>query len=158
VDLRDPNRNYNKFAATDVVAKHPAISWNKYFAARGLVAGAANGKASPTPIAGLVEVPYVIVGQPEFFDEVDRLVKERPLSDWQVYLRWHLLHASAPYLHAAVETENFNFFSRTLTGQQEQEPRWKRASRVIDGSIGEALGQLYVEKYFPPEARVRMND
>jgi len=75
-----------------------------------------------------------------------------------VYLRWQLLHASAPYLPAAVEQENFNFYGKVLSGQPEQEPRWKRAAHVIDGSIGEALGQLYVEKCFPPEAKTRMNE
>src|SRR5262249_50265760 len=74
------------------------------------------------------------------------------------YLRWHVLTGAAPLLHDAVEQENFEFFGKTLSGQQEQEPRWKRSAKVIDRSIGEALGQLYVEKYFPPEARARMND
>src|SRR5258706_15262587 len=96
------------------------------------------------------------MGQPEFCDALERLVKAHPVADWKVYLGWHLLHNSAPYLHREVELENFNFFGKTLSGQPEQEPRWRRASREIDGSIGEALGQLYVEKYFPPEARARM--
>ena len=106
----------------------------------------------------LADPPYEIVGQPEFFTALDKLVAERPLSDWKVYLRWHLLHASAPFLPAAFERENFNFYGQVLSGQPEQEPRWKRAAHVIDGSIGEALGQLYVEKYFPPDAKARMNE
>jgi putative endopeptidase len=69
-----------------------------------------------------------------------------------------LLHDSAPYLTAAVVRENFNFYGQVLSGQPEQEPRWKRAAHVLDGSIGEALGQLYVQKYFPPEAKARMNE
>ena len=89
---------------------------------------------------------------------MNKLVQERPLADWKVYLRWHLLHGSAPFLPAAVERENFNFYGKVLSGQPEQEPRWKRAAHVIDGTIGEALGQLYVEKYFPPEAKARMNE
>jgi len=141
VDLRDPNRNYNKFTGGELAAKTPAVLWNVYFADRNL--------AGPA---------YEIVGQPEFFDAVNRLVQERPLADWQVYLRWHLLHGSAPYLPAAFEQENFNFYGKALSGQPEQEPRWKRAAHVIDGNIGEALGQLYVEEYFPPEARTRMNE
>jgi putative endopeptidase len=88
---------------------------------------------------------------------MNQLVQERPLADWKVYLRWHLLHDSAPFLPAAFEQENFNFFGKVLSGQPEQEPRWKRAAHILDGNIGEALGQLYVEKYFPPEARARMN-
>ena len=141
VELRDPVKNYNKFTTAEMVATNPAIAWPTYLAD-----------------SGLVELPYAIVGQPEFFVAVNKLVQERPLSDWKVYLRWHLLHSAAPFLHDAVERENFAFFGRTLSGQQEQEPRWKRAAAVIDRSIGEALGQLYVEKYFPPQARVRMNE
>ena len=141
VELRDPNKNYNKFTGKELAAKTPALAWNIYFADR-----------------NLAEPAYEIVGQPEFFEAVNKLVQERPLSDWKVYLRWHLLHGSAPFLPSAVERENFNFFGKTLSGQPEQEPRWKRAAHVVDGTIGEALGQLYVEKYFPPAARARMNE
>jgi putative endopeptidase len=141
VELRDPIKNYNKFNTGELVTNTPALLWSEYFSDRNLVKPA-----------------YEIVGQPEFFDAVNRLVQQRPLSDWKVYLRWHLLHASAPYLASALENEDFEFFGKVLSGQQEQEPRWKRAAHVIDGSIGEALGQLYVEKYFPPEARARMDE
>jgi putative endopeptidase len=141
VDLRDPNKNYNKFIGGELAAKTPGLLWNVYFEERNL--------AKPA---------YEIVGQPEFFEAVNQLVEQRPISDWKVYLRWHLLHGSAPFLPAAIERENFNFFGKVLSGQPEQEPRWKRAAHIIDGTIGEALGQLYVEKYFPPEARARMND
>jgi putative endopeptidase len=140
VDLRDPNKNYNKFTTADLIARNPALDWKLYLSDR-----------------EVASIPYAIVGQPEFFEAVNALLKNRPLDDWKVYLRWHLLHATAPFLHRAVELENFNFFAKTLSGQPEEEPRWKRASHVIDGTIGEALGQLYVEKYFPPEARARMN-
>ncbi len=84
------------------------------------------------------------------------MVQTRPLSDWKIYLRWHLLHGSASFLPSAFEDENFNFYGKTLSGQPQQEPRWKRAAHILDGSIGEALGQLYVEKCFPPEAKARM--
>ena len=138
-DLRDPIKNYNKVLTPDLVANNPSIPWKLYLT------------DYETP-----EVPYAIVGQPEFFTAVNKLLKDRPLEDWKTYLRWHVLHSAAPFLHDASETENFNFFHKTLTGQEQQEPRWKRAEKVIDGSIGEALGQLYVEKYYPPEARARM--
>ena len=141
VDLRDPNKNYNKFTGDEFTVKTPALPWNIYF--DGL---------------DLAKPAYEIVGQPEFFDAVNRLVQERPLADWKIYLRWHLLHDSAPYLNAAVEQENFNFYGKILSGQLEPEPRWKRAAHVIDHTLGEALGQLYVEKYFPPAARERMNE
>ena len=85
------------------------------------------------------------------------MVKERPVSDWQAYLRWHLLRAAAPHLHAEADAESFAFFGTILNGQPAQEVRWKRAIRIVDSDMGEALGQLYVEKYFPPEASQRMN-
>jgi putative endopeptidase len=152
VELRDPDKNYNKFATAELIATNPIIPWTVYFTESGL---------SPAPSVSeknLVPLPYEIVGQPEFFSAVDKLLSERPLSDWKVYLRWHLLRSSAPFLQRAVEEENFAFFGKVLSGQPEQEPRWKRSAKVIDGSIGEALGQLYVEKYFPPEAKARMNE
>ncbi len=141
VELRDPIKNYKKVENTKLVADSPNIQWNKYFTTREL----------PT-------VSYSIVGQPEFFAALDKTLKETPLVDLKTYLRWRLLHEAAPFLHNAVEEENFNFYGKVLSGQQEQEPRWKRAAKAIDGQIGEALGQLYVEKYYPPEASEKMND
>ncbi|MBX9690278.1 MAG: M13 family metallopeptidase [Candidatus Obscuribacterales bacterium] len=141
VDLRDPIKNYNKVKTADLISTDPAIPWKLYLTDRELAA-----------------LPYAVVGQPEFFDALNKLIKERPLADWQTYLRWKVLHNAAKFLHEPVEQENFEFFGKVLSGQQEQEPRWKRASKVIDSEIGEALGQLYVEKYFPPEARTRMNE
>jgi putative endopeptidase len=141
VELRDPNRNYNKFTRAELIATNRTIPWTIYLADR-----------------QLNDVPYAIVGQPEFFTAVNTLLQKRPLSDWKAYLRWHLLHSSAPYLQKAVEDENFAFFGKVLSGQPEPEPRWKRSAHVIDGSIGEALGELYVEKYFPPEAKARANE
>jgi putative endopeptidase len=141
VELRDPNKNYNKVTTEELIAKHPATAWRAYL----------DG-------VGLSKLPYVIVGQPEFFSAVDGLLKDRPLDDWKVYLRWHLLRTSAPFLHAEVDQEQFAFYGKTLRGQEQQEPRWQRVAKVIDGSIGEALGRLYVEKYFPPTAKQRMEE
>ena len=141
VDLRDPNANYNKFKVQTFAATNSASAWPAFFDS-----------------AGLGKLPDVIVGQPEFFTALDKMAKERPLSDWKIYLRWHLLRSTAPFLHRAAEDENFAFYGTKLRGQMEPEPRWQRAAHVIDGNIGEALGELYVQKYFPPSARVRMND
>jgi len=151
VELRDPDKNYNKFKTAEFAAKTPAMQWDVYFSKSGLTTAADSEK-------GLTPFAYEIVGQPEFFEAVNQLLRERPLNDWKVYLRWRLLHGSAPYLHHAVEEENFAFFGKVLSGQEQQEPRWKRAAKVIDGTIGEALGELYVRKYFPPEAKQRMNE
>jgi putative endopeptidase len=159
VDLRDPDKNYNKFSTSEIFTKYPNAEWKSYFPAYGLAVGSAetqvNEAVQPQTLVG---VPYAIIGQPEFFAAVDQALRERSLDDWKVYLRWHVLHSSAPFLHHAVEEENFAFFGKVLTGQPEQEPRWKRAAKVIDRSIGEALGQLYVEKYFPAEAKARMRE
>jgi putative endopeptidase len=139
VDLRDPIANYHKFAVADVVREYPEAPLRIYL--RGL---------------GLENLPEVIIAQPEFFQALYELAKERPLEDWKTYLRWHLLNARAPYLHAVAEDQWFAFYGQVLRGQPSQEPRWQRAARVIDGQIGEALGQLFVARHFPPSARARM--
>src|SRR3989442_7899997 len=100
----------------------------------------------------------IVVGQPRFFEGLQRQLSERPLADWKVYLRYHVLRAAAPFLAAPFEAEHFRFYSTVLRGTPEMEPRWQRSARVIDGAIGEALGQLYVERYYPPEAKARMDE
>lgn len=139
VDLRDPIKNYNKVKAVDLVSGSKVVPWQIYFDER-----------------GIHDLPYAVVGQPEYFDALNKIVKAHSLDEWKTYLRWHVLHEAAPFLHDAVEAENFNFFGKTLSGQEQQEPRWKRVAKVIDREIGEALGQLYVEKYFTADARQRM--
>ncbi len=140
VQLRDPIENYHKFTLDDAVHRYPSLELPKFIAA-----------------TGLSSVRELVIRQPEFFDALETIVKERPISDWQAYLRWHLLRAAAPHLHAEADAESFAFFGTILNGQPAQEVRWKRAIRIVDSDMGEALGQLYVEKYFPPEASQRMN-
>ena len=140
-DLRDPNKNYNRYALADFIAKHPHTGWKGYF-----------------KTLRLAHAPEIIVGQPEFFMRVDELLVDRPLSQWKVYLKWHAIRSAAAYLNNAAEQAHFEFYGTKLSGQPAQEPRWQRSFRVIDGAIGEALGQLYVERYFPPAAKARVND
>ncbi len=140
-ELRDEEKNYHRVPVGELVRAHPATPWTQYLADR-----------------ELGDAPHVIVGQPEFFDAIERGVAAHPLSAWKQYLRWQVLRSSAPFLHAAAEAEWFDFFHRTLLGQEEPEPRWKRAALVIDASLGEALGQLYVERAYPPEANARMRE
>src|SRR6266699_3346775 len=142
-ELRDALANYNKMPTADLAGKLAAFPLARYLADRG-IAG---------PAAGTI-----IVGQPKFFEGLQRQLSERPLADWKVYLRYHALRAAAPYLAAPLEAEHFRFYSTVLRGTPEMEPRWQRAARVIDGAIGEALGQLYVERYYPPEAKARMDE
>jgi putative endopeptidase len=141
VELRDPIANYHKMQVGDILRDFPGTPISTYLAA-----------------SGLGNLSEVIVRQPEFFQALYALARERSLDDWKVYLRWHLLRATAPFLHSAAEEESFAFYGRILRDQKEQEPRWQRAARVIDGEIGEALGQLFVERYFPAAARTRMNE
>ncbi|MFZ0699600.1 MAG: M13 family metallopeptidase [Thermoplasmata archaeon] len=138
-ELRDPEKNYNRTTPEEILRRNPSLRWKEYLSLRGA------GKA-----------PYLVVGQPEFFDAVNRLLIEHSISDWKIYLRWHLLHASAPYLHAAIDAEDFDFFYRRLLGQEEPEPDWKRAAKAVDDGLGEALGRIYVRRYFPRAARERM--
>jgi predicted metalloendopeptidase len=139
VDLRDPVANYHKMTQADLQKLTPHFDWKAYFAGLGL--------AQPGDID---------VGQPEFFGAFDAALSATPVADWQVYLRWHLIHAAAPYLNAAIVNENFDYYGRKLTGRQQLRDRWKRVLETVDAGIGEALGQLYVAGCFPPESKTRM--
>ena len=141
IELRDSLANYNKMATADLIAKVPAFPFAVYLAERGIGGPAA---------------AEVIVGQPKFFEGLQEQLVSRPIGDWKTYLRYHILRADAPYLAAAFENEQFRFYGTELQGTPAQEPRWQRAARTVDGEIGEALGQLYVAQYYPPEAKARM--
>ena len=141
VELRDPIANYNKTKTTALEAK--LALFKPYLAAR-RIAGPAAGE--------------IIVGQPEFFDGLAAQLAARPLADWKVYLRYKLLNSAAPYLAAPLEAERFRFYGTVMRGTPQQEPRWQRATRIVDGAIGEALGRLYVARYYPPEAEKRMDE
>ena len=140
-ELRDPIANYHKFTVAELASKYPNLGLQTYLEAE-----------------GLNTMPDLIVGQPEFFTALNQLVKERPLSEWKTYLRWHVITTAAGFLHRAAEEENFAFYGTVLSGQPAQEPRWQRAAKVVDGTLGEALGQLFVEKYFTAAARARMTE
>ncbi|MDH2901959.1 MAG: M13 family metallopeptidase [archaeon] len=138
-DLRDEEKNYNKISLTDLSTRLPSLHIPVFLESLGV------------PL-----IENVVIGQPEFLDAVGRIISEKPIEQLRTYLRWRVLHTYAPYLHSRVEKEDFDFFRRKLVGQQEPEARWKIATTVIDEFLGEALGKLYVEKHFPPEARTRM--
>jgi putative endopeptidase len=138
VERRDPEKIYHKMSVADAQALAPHLSWDAYFQAVG----------SPK----LMEIN---IGQPDFFKALDGLLTSVPLADWKTYFRWQLIHRSAPLLPEPFVQENFAFNGRTLTGSKEIRPRWKRCTSATDQQLGEALGQLYVQKYFPPEAKAR---
>ena len=140
VELRDRITNYTKMPIDEAVKTYPVIPLKLFFAELGVPAAATE----------------VIVRQPKFFEGVAKVMQERPLDELKLYLRWNLLRSSSPYLAEPFEKENFRFFGTVLSGTPEQEPRWQRAAKVVDASIGEALGELYVAKHFPPSSKARM--
>jgi len=136
VDLRDPNKTYHRMKLAELQALTPSFSWAAYF------------KATGHP-----ELGEVNVGQPDFFKALDVQLTTTPLEDWKTYLRWHLLDSTAPGLSEKFVTEDFEFHGKTLRGVKQILPRWKRCAQATDRTLGEALGQIYVQKYFPPEAK-----
>ena len=90
--------------------------------------------------------------------EITRQLTATPLADWKIYLKWHVLNSAAPSLSAAFVKANFEFDEAYLNGAKEMKPRWKRCVETTDALLGEALGQKYVAKYFPPEAKARMQE
>ena len=138
-ELRDPISNYHRVSVADMDRDNPNAPISIYLTS-----------------SELPKITELVVRQPEFFKALYQLARERDLKDWKIYLRWHLLRATAPFLHSAPEDESFAFYGKVLRDQRVQEPRWQRAAHVIDGEIGEALGALFVEKHFPPAARARM--
>jgi predicted metalloendopeptidase len=141
VDLRDPEKNYNKMTLAELKKLTPDWSWESYMQAVG----------SPS-------VAEINIGQPDFFKELDHQLSAAPLADWKVYLRWHVIHNAAPALSESFVQENFNFYGKQLSGTTELQPRWKRCAQAANQNLGEALGKVYVQKYFPPEAKERAKE
>jgi putative endopeptidase len=139
VELRDPTTQYHMMGAAELAKLTSNFSWTDYFAALGL----------PKNI-------QINVAHPEFFVVMDKMLTEVPVADWKTYLRWDLVTAAAGGLSSKFETENFNFYGKTLSGRKEQFPLWRRCVSSADGNLGEALGQVYVTRAFTPEAKQRM--
>jgi putative endopeptidase len=137
--LRDPNASYHKMPVGAVNDVTRDINWPAFFAA-----------------CGAPKFDELNLAHPDFFKGFAGLLRTAPVADWQAYLRWKLLHAAAPYVNREIAEENFRFYSGTITGVTEQKPRWRRVVAVVDEGIGDALGQLYVAEYFPPEAKARV--
>lgn len=141
VELRDPESNYNKMSMEQLKNDYPSFEWDTYL----------NGM-------GLKDVKEIIVGQPNSLKESADVIASLPIDKQRIYLQWKVIDASADALSDEIEAQNFDFYSRTMSGVQEQQPRWKRAVNVVGGVLGEAVGQMYVEKYFPAEAKARMTE
>ena len=138
-EQRDPAANYHKMTVEELKADFKGIDWDTYFGILG--------------INGLTELS---VSQPEPIHEVERIVTEEPVEDLIAYMQWHLLDGAAGELSDDFAEESFDFYGRTLSGRKEQQPRWKRAVNAVNSVLGEAVGQMYVERYFPAEAKERM--
>lgn len=138
VERRDPEKVYHKLSKEQWQALTPALSWSRYLTD--------------------VDAPRLAslnVANPDFFKALNAELETVNLDDLKTYFRWQLVHSQAEYLPKPFVDENFAFYGRTLTGAQELRPRWKRCVSAADGDLGEALGQVYVEKHFPPEAKER---
>jgi len=136
---RDPKNQNNKMSLQQIQALTPSFNWKRYFAAM-------QAPASPQ---------YMVLA-PGFFRGMEKLVQTHSVEQWRAYLRWSILHAMASSLSQPFVEENFDFFGRTLGGTKELQPRWRRCSSYADTDLGEAVGQAYVAKYFPPENKERM--
>jgi endothelin-converting enzyme/putative endopeptidase len=141
VALRDPAATDHNTTFAQLQAIAPHMDWANYF----------KHKQISTDID-------MNVDQPKFMQEVDRQMQQTPLADWKVYLKWQLLDSVASSLSAPFVEENFAFNGKYLGGATEMKPRWKRCAESADQLLGEALGKKYVEKYFPPEAKARMQE
>ena len=140
VEMRDPYKTYNKFGVKEFSATTPSVDWNHMFSNLQL-----NGADS------------VVVNNPSFFKTVDILLTALPLEDWKTYVKWHVLNSASSFLSSSFTKENFAF-SKVLTGQKEQTPRWQTVSGLVDAQLGDLVGQLYVQRYFKPAAKQRMQD
>ncbi|MGB8509311.1 MAG: M13 family metallopeptidase [Pyrinomonadaceae bacterium] len=139
VELRDVTKQYHMMSPAELSTLTPNFSWADY------------RKELGAPTVGNINVAH-----PEFFQAVNKMLPEIPIADWKTYLRWHLITDAAPSLSSKFETENFNFFGKTLQGRKEQYPLWRRCVSATDATLGEALGPVYVAKAFTPESKARM--
>ena len=138
VERRDPQKTYHRMTLAQLRELTPNYDWPAFY--KGI---------------GLTQKADVNVGSPDFFKTVDKMLLDVPAADWQTYLRWHLVRNAAPALPAAFVDEDFRFNRGVLQGARENLPRWKRCVAATGNSLGEALGELYVKKAFPPAAKAR---
>jgi putative endopeptidase len=136
VERRDPKKQYNPTAISDLQEMAPIIDWSTYL----------NG-------IGITKIDTVIVTQPKYIAALQTIFTEDKVEDWKAYMRWMLLRGAASQLSTDIETANWEFYGKTLTGALKQRPRHEKALQVVNGTVGEALGKLYVEKMFPAKAK-----
>jgi len=139
IENQDPQKTYNKFDLAGLNKLSPNIKWAAYFTQ-----------------TGYPDLKEINIYQPGFFKELGNMMKSVSVNDWKTFLRWQLINSTASLLSNDFENQNFDFYYTTLSGQEKKEPRWKLVLDATSGSLGEAIGQLYVEKFFPPVAKERM--
>jgi putative endopeptidase len=139
VTRRDPKNINNKMSLAQVKALMPSFDWDHYL-----------------KLVNAPRTPHYIVTSPNFFKNMEAMLNQHPLEHWKVYFRWQMLHGNAPSLSEPFVDENFDFFTHTLFGAQKLQPRWRRCVRNVDGNLGEALGQVYVSRAFPPSSKQRV--
>ena len=138
-DLRDSQKNYNKIKLEEFKAKNNPIDWDVYFESM-----------------GLMEIEYLDAKQLPFYGALDEFLKNVSIDEQKYYLAFNLLNAAAPYLSDEFVAAEFDFYGKTMSGKQEQQPRWKRSLSTVNGALGEAVGQMYVAKYFPASSKEKM--
>jgi putative endopeptidase len=138
VERREPERIYHKMPVTEWQSLTPSFSFTKYL----------TGVGAPA-------LDSLNVVEPNFFKALDAELKSVSVDDLKTYLRWHLMRSQTNSLPKAFQDENFNFYGKTLRGAKEMQARWKRCVAAADNDLGEALGRVFVEKYYPPEAKAR---
>jgi putative endopeptidase len=138
VEMRKPENQYHFVTVAEANKVTPHFDWNKFFKAQGVT----------------IDKGFSL-SQPVFFKEIDHLLANAPTSEWKAYLKAHTISSAAGALSKPFVDAQFDFYGKTLRGQPQQRPQWKRALGAVNGSMGQALGQLYVAKYFPPEAKAR---
>lgn len=139
LELRDPKANYNKTDLAGLEKMAPGIDWKGYF--EGINLHVTN---------------EINIGQPKFMSGMAKMITTVSVADWKVYFRWDLINSAASSLSTDFDKEHFAFYGTVLSGVKEQRPRWKRMIDQTSSSLGEAVGQIYVQKFFPPEAKKRM--
>ena len=140
-ELRDPEANYHKMTYAEFNKKYPHIQLEKQLLAAGV---------------NLNYVKDLVVGQPEFVEGADKLISNLTPAEFRDYMEWGQIMSAAGYLSEDIAAESFNFFGKTMSGRKENHPLWKRSTSQVEGQMGQALGKIYVEKYFPASSKKRM--
>lgn len=140
LENRDPQGTFNRYTVEEAAAFAPNIDWKGYFETMGIMDG----------------MKSFNIAQPKYFTEVNKVLVDTDVETMKAYFAWHEIVSAAGYLSDDFVNANFDFFGKLMSGREENRPRWKRVTSTVEGAMGEALGQLYVERYFPAEAKTRM--